>query len=436
MNTARVVVIDEDRDEALLLLSALGKAGIGAVYFDGDESHLPEHPCDGIRLVFLDLKLLDIPEPRNYIPFTVNVLERSVTIAPGITGIICWTKHIDDIALLMDELRNRNLEPAFVHSIEDKLRLRNTGDLQQILESIQTIVESRPGSRLLNLWEKSVHDSTSTTTEALWKLGVDDSDLLRVLAAVAVGAADEKIATPEDAISALYVGLSAVQADAIEELSSLQNANAPVATRLHEAVGRLRQNGLNPEERARLNRAMLITQSSRPQPGNVYVARGWQRPDQFPFNLSGAEARALVREFFPDRRSDDVFVTAIADSSVPCLVELTPACDFAQGKCSDARLLGGLLIKSPGDEERERSRSIPAGARLFAKEVEFIWIENQAHGLSGSYRLIVNARLLKTLTFVELKNHSPSFRIRHSVVTDIRAWLGSHAARPGYLAIH
>lgn len=58
MNSARVVVIDEDPDEALLLLTALGTAKIGTVYIQGTEQdQLPDEPIDGIRVVLLDLKL-------------------------------------------------------------------------------------------------------------------------------------------------------------------------------------------------------------------------------------------------------------------------------------------------------------------------------------------------------------------------------------------
>ena len=57
LKTARVVVVDDVESEATPLLLALAKIGIGAWYFTGDVDKLPKSHLDGIRVVFLDLRL-------------------------------------------------------------------------------------------------------------------------------------------------------------------------------------------------------------------------------------------------------------------------------------------------------------------------------------------------------------------------------------------
>jgi hypothetical protein len=99
-------------------------------------------------------------------------------------------------------------------------------------------------------------------------------------------------------------------------------------------------------------------------------------------------------------------------------------------------MLGGLLIKSPGDTERERLRILPAESRVFAKETEFFWVEESDFGIAGSFKLILNARKLVTMPFDQLRQHRAVCRLRQQVIADIRAWFASHAARPGYVAVH
>ena len=146
--------------------------------------------------------------------------------------------------------------------------------------------------------------------------------------------------------------------------------------------------------------------------------------------------RGLLREFFPQNRDGRTFIEAVQGASTPCLVELTPACDFAQGKASESRMLGGLLIESSGNAKIERLLKLPAESRVFAKDTEFFWVEESGFGIAGSFKLILNARILVTMPFDQLRQHRAVCRLRQQVIADIRAWFGSHAARPGYVAVH
>lgn len=435
MNSARIVVIDEDRDEGLMLLSALGKAGIGSMYFKGDDQdQLPPEPLSGIRVVFLDLKLLPRDEPDEYIPFTVEVLLKTVVIEPSVTGIICWTKQESDIEIVQQELEKRGVQPAFLSHIENKLKLLEKADCDPVLAEITKISEPMTGRNLITSWETIVHNATSTSTASLLKLAENDDELLRILAAVARGAAEDRIQGGPEAIEALQAGLVAIQSDEIE--NHIGQIDGGLSEALYRGVSQLRKTPLTIEQRSHLNRALLTTTAIRPQPGNVYLPSGWEPQDEFPHSMKDSEVRGLVREFFTTKQNDDVFIRAVADKAIPCLVDLTPACDFAQGKTDHSRLVAGLLIESPGDEERERERQIPAACRIFAREVPFAQIENDDCGLNGSYKIIVNARMLVVESLENLTKHKVAFRLRNSIVTDIRAWLGSHVARPGYVAVH
>jgi hypothetical protein len=39
------------------------------------------------------------------------------------------------------------------------------------------------------------------------------------------------------------------------------------------------------------------------------------------------------------------------------------------------------------------------------------------------------------LPILDLEQHPPLFRLRHPVISDLCAWFGAHAARPGYVSV-
>ena len=52
----KVVIVDDQVEEAKPLIKLLSKRGVPTLYFSGDCSDLPESPLMGVRLVFCDLK--------------------------------------------------------------------------------------------------------------------------------------------------------------------------------------------------------------------------------------------------------------------------------------------------------------------------------------------------------------------------------------------
>ncbi|REJ65357.1 MAG: hypothetical protein DWQ31_18335 [Planctomycetota bacterium] len=433
MNTARVVVIDEDQNEALVLLEALGKAGIGSVYVKGDEKgSLPDSPHVGIRLVFLDLKLLPTDEAKDYIPYTVEVLSKSVQVDPHVTGIICWTKHSEEIDFLKEELDRQGLQPAFVAPFENKLAISHSGDLDLLLGEISRITSAMPGRQCVESWEQDIHGATTSATTTLLQLSGSDEELLRILAAVAVGSADERISDPQSAMNALYIGLGAVQQDATESLGATATTPADHTESLHEAVGEIRRNRLSLHQRSRLNEVLLGSIPSSLRPGCLFVV---SERKLCPIGQEARDIRRFLYDVYSDHRDNKPFIRQVQQASKPCMVELTPACDFAQNKCPVSRLVGGILIKLE-DEEMETQLQLPAESRAFSKEVQPIWIQNPHLSLEGAYKIVLNARQLCAVPFEDLKLEEAVVCLRHHITSDIRSWFAAHASRVGYVAVN
>jgi hypothetical protein len=391
VNTARTVVIDEDQNEASCLLQALGHAGIGAAYFAGDNPDLlPPSPIHGVRVVFLDLQLLRQHEAKNYIPHTVTVLNRCVHFSPRTTGIICWTKHTEEIGLLEAELAAKGIIPAFLHNIPDKALLTTTGPdgIKKLVQQVASQLSQRPGHRLLFNWERLIHDAASETTVSLLELSKDDNDLTRLLGAVALSSADEMVTSPESAGKFLSSGLVAVHSDSVEELID-SRISEHACKNLFDTIKNLKANRLDAEKTAKLNSVLLTTQASTFRPGNVYLtdANGLSgiSKNEFVAFISELCALQAEKDGKPSAKAEE-----IAKNSVAVCVEVTPACDHAQCKAGSSRAVCGLLIKNDGGA----LKAIPAQSRVFAKELETVWLEDSTNGLKGMYKVVLNARYL------------------------------------------
>ncbi len=438
MKTARAVVINDDPKEALPMLQALGQVGIGAVYIAGDNvDHFPKKPISGIRVVFLDLNLNGRQEAKDYIPYTVKVLQTVVKCEPRTTGIVVWTKHSDEIQTLLKLLADAHITPAYVKAFEDKALITAGGNAaRKLLTQLTGVLEEDPSRHLLFEWEQTVHDAATKAVDSLFAMSKDSDDLTRLLAAIAQAMAEDRIANPMDALVALGAGLVSVHADSVEDFEypppSKERDSRAV---LLDMIANLRKNKPNLSQRALLNSFLLTTSSPALRPGNVYETALCKIPGIAP----GEYARNFLLEVYtPNFKSKPVWKQFLDDKSnvlIPACIEITPSCDHAAGKTDITRLLLGLLIKVDDAAIPDEILKIPAECRLFAKDIEPIWLNFAESNIKDNYKLVVSARRFLTMPVEEMKKHKALFRFRHPVVTDIQSWFASHAGRPGYASV-
>jgi hypothetical protein len=101
-------------------------------------------------------------------------------------------------------------------------------------------------------------------------------------------------------------------------------------------------------------------------------------------------------------------------------LEITPACDYAQGKQIKARLLPGLLVPEKYIE--------------YIKNREYLYLNLPIIKFKQlCYQPIFDFRLLKSADFTNVMN--PKFRIRKEVCADIQSRLSSHASRIGITCV-
>ncbi|MGV8120414.1 MAG: hypothetical protein AB2L14_11685 [Candidatus Xenobiia bacterium LiM19] len=479
LQTARTVVIDDDPEEAFPLLISLAHLGIGALYFNGDKERFPKSPINGIRIVFLDLRLTGSinVEPERFIPMAIEVLKATVSLESGLTGIICWTKFEEDIEtlkkLIPDMLKDFN--PSFLLSLKDKSFLKDNVD--KLEKQIEKELRSHHAHKILWEWEQAVHEAATGTTNLISEVaGKEDEDLLKILAALVSSSAGNLDLDTSLCENFLFDMLNPIHYDQLEALSKEGYISVP---HINELLKKLKEEvKLTDIQKVKLNTAVLISKNvdkkASWQPGNVYMIRP-KLKSKCPVTHFKINAKSLIKTMSPNWRKDEIYKRLdnensklkkeledleklksptnkskepesiqsdieskskelaskedeITSACIPVLVEMSPACDYFQKKKPCSRFIGGMLIP----EKLIEIFKVNSQDRVYLKQVDPISVFE----LEGNWHLILNARFLFGIMTEQAKMISqPICRLRSHVLVDIQAWFASHAARPGFLSV-
>ncbi len=453
LRTGRVVVIDDRFEEARPLIEGLGRLGLPIVYCSGQPGEVPPEPLRGVRLVFLDLHLVEVGDIRSILLATIGILPSIVDTSEKGVGIVYWTKHPtseqEQFETLLKE-RLPDFRPAFVAPQEKvKYISDDTPDLLALFKEIEQGLEGMPGYRVSLEWEQFVHDAASRATSLLHGLVASDDELLKVQASMSRACRGREV-SEADALSGFFETVNEVLLDHMQpSIVRMPTGQAHISALRRKVT---EGEALPHVQRAEINRILLASEVETPKPwtGNVYVRDQWNDDGpEFPIPVDPTLVRSCLYEMyrFPgDAKTDRngarrwrEQLHLVAKESKPCVLEISPACDYAQNKVRMARLLGGLLIRLPSDGVEDIAPAgtlqLPAESRAFAKELFFIVLDLPSLGLQGQYLLTLNARHLATLPASAIAKVRPVLRLRHGVMVDVQAWFAGHAARPGYLAI-
>lgn len=526
LQTAKVVIVDDDFSEVEPLLRGLSTLGIGSLYFSGDENELPVTPLSGIRLVFLDLHLLaGSGTGHGVLAYTLGVLMRIIPEKKGEVGIVCWTKHPEDKDDLEKLLKERvpGLEAAFmlclkkadfipaakdvfakligeveaifknaasnagsgkeaagdqkgkdaspegavvqaIRKLSDETEEGRPANVNALREAIGKILSDRLGSRLIWEWEQAVHNAASSTTSLLHdiassrKEGESREDaLMNVLCSLVKAAGGDSMTTPAGAAASLFEGVNPIHADFLDQLATKTDGDAPHYKSLLEAVQS--DFKLSSLQKAQTNAAILTARVQedppRFQPGNLYIADA-AAPAGCPHVLCKIEKFELgYGVLIPAKDKDsqelftriqtrkklnltdqevaetkakyearqDALLRDLLEKCLPCVVEVTPACDFANKRFTPARFVGCLLVPD------ELASSIYKGD--FIRRINPVTLP----GKDGVWHLLLNSRFMFGVSNPTKQiTTAPMLRIRLPLLIDMQAWLAAQGARPGYIA--
>lgn len=440
LRPAQICVIDDDPNEYQKLIEILNKLGLGCVHIAGETiESLPERPIDGFRLVFLDLHLGEVEAGKTAAAKTANVFARSIAIDSAPVLVAVWSKfpeEIDGFRAALFEARPEFCGRLIFLLLAQKPMDASDGNIDEIKKAVNGLLAGAFPLDILWAWEYLAHDSISKTSAELCRLAIqrttlrptDDKDVERakvlsglrgILRALALAEASDAL-SKDSVASDLMRMLSSLQIDRLEHSPA---GKMPDSVKIIAEAG-----GTDPDQAGKvsLNSMLLIgqpeTDGAAFRPGTVYVIQ-----DRGGFEtLTSLPLLELQKAIFykPLGMLNCIAFWWWRRNCIPFLVEISPTCDFAVQKRPLSRLVAGLFI--PEYWMKYAKQKSPDGALRSIVGVNIPGIDKVVHpflcaGFSMSLAPDKHPAFLR-----------PVARFKEPLLSDLRSWVVSQAARIGF----
>jgi hypothetical protein len=470
LSTARVLVIDDKPDEAVPIMTALGKIGVGCVYVRGDKvEELPSKPIEGIRLVFLDMRLDEGGGQKAVLSKTISVLKRCVPVNTMPLVIICWTAHKEDIEVFKEMVSTEisGLKHGFIVGLPKPKRKKTA--TWKMHDNIVKTLNPYDALKLLWQWENVLHKAATETTQTIANVStymVEDQNVavndwqegIFMVCRELVWAEAGKIANTETASVALFHAMNELAID------RMQNA---ILEKPPECIDKLipeNDSSLEVAHTSLLNQMIMLEPINKRDktcaPGVILISGepdfpkhfrkriGIRKKDELKDVLLDAnrhrDMKKLKKEeeklksklnknpqdsaslegleiINTDRRN---FSEIINNQCREILIEISPTCDYAQAKRPVARFLAGLAVPEKFAECIKKEDHIYRFDAMKILTGDDIWV------------LILSSRYTYALTNPEAKKHpSAMYRLRSHALSDLRTWAAYRNARPGSMSV-
>jgi hypothetical protein len=414
----RVVVIDDKIEEGLPLVKVLAKNGVPTTYFTGlDKNELPSEPVQDIRLVFLDIVIGQKQSEKNIVSTLRGILKRIIGPENSPYILIAWTSHSE----LIEKIKNLpSVCPPLITLNLEKARCKNDEgnyNLDEIESRLKQELEKVGIFHLFILWENIVHKSANQIIKEFTSFydndGNWDKNLSNILFHLSSAYAGKQSGTKKRDI--IQNGMLTFNGTFIDSLENTMRGQD------YSEINIDFNNRLEIPENvcAKINSKLLLIESidTRPtQPGNVYEIKDKE-------SLKVNVQELFSQEFDKyDRRED--FLKKIKYIQL----EVSPTCDFAQGKWRLSRLLPGVMW--PSEHLLYYSKKKKREVELI-KRADYIYSSPLFEKNHQTFKMVFDFRFLRTSHLTDLDKIKPSFAIRHQLLVDIQSHLGRHINRPG-----
>lgn len=432
---ARVIVVDDDEDDALPVLKAFAKTGVPCAFFDGSLEGLPlEHErLTGVRLAILDMDLVGGGvSDKSKATTLVSRLEGLLSPLNGPYAVLVWTKHPELIELFEEYTfaSEKMPKPIIITTLTKDQCQNRSGDfnLEVVTAKIDEAISQFSPLQFLQAWEEKDFEAATQVTNILSDLVLDESEpkrwrdawrnqLLNLMYALAKEAAGESL-DENTVLGGLYGSLNPLHSDRMEscvsELSVLLSGSAREILKHQEDCGI--------ERKAVINRMLhlAVEGDDKYAAGNIYRFE----PDKAPGWVPTCDN--LLTDFLDPQYNRPEQRKELCIKCHHVLVEISASCDHAQKNIRIARFVAGLIIP-----ESERGK---------VKRAEYIWklgpLMIGEEGSTGLYSLYFSARHLMTSSVDEAVGMKPFMRLRSQAFIHLQAWFARHASRPGLILLH
>jgi hypothetical protein len=433
-----VCILDDDVEDYRPLLNVLNDLHIGYVHVLGkDTTELPISPFNNLRLIFTDLHLSTFTG-RDAASHFAQVFSRVVSQEGKLPIlVIIWSKYASDSVPEDDqetesEMFKRTLLEAFP-KYKDYLIFKEMPKLQVVdrtnqwpdilKENINQALQNRDGLRIFWSWESLVRKTCISVNAEINALAqkngmntIDDSQLKIIFQSLvhAQGQGDlSEITSPDYLINALSQLLMDKLEHSNKKIFSTQGSWLAQSPPRNQETTNYQMNGFL--------LTSAISEDSVPfLPGTVYNINP---PDNFLSCNFGLKRKDFVQEFFDKDRSFNDWRRKVKT----ILIEVSPACDVAQGKRKNAFLVAGLIVPK---EAYKKLQSKDAFVRFPA----FFLRWSMSNFAKQDAVLVFCSRYKLTLPAKRIPSElQPWFRLRELPTTALRNSYTSYASRVGYV---
>ena len=420
----RVVVIDDNPEEAIPLISVLSKNCVPVTYFTGNLEELPENGLNSVRFVFLDLRLVKSTNEKVVISSLVGVLSKILKEDNGPYFIVLWSKHEDEYKSAFENAFNvdatlKKIKPLVIISIEKDTYIESINDDIKFKSDAILNIESKLKEKLdelgifhlFTIWENLVHNAAGKTINDFSEFYTFDKNwnknIETLFFKLAKGVLDEQldISDTENIIKTSLFSFNGVFLDGVE--SETRNCDLSDV----ELSFKDTQNNVSKEITGRINSKLLLTMDigNTIFPGNVYDDS---------IDAKKVDIEGLFNGKLEDYEQKDNLTSDIRH----IYLEITPPCDYTNKKWRVSRLLPGVLWPESHGNRIKRN-------------ADFIYCSPLIVFENNLYYMVFDHRFYTSIEFSALNEKTPLFRARHQLLVDIQSKLSSQMNRPGVISV-
>ena len=449
----KVVIVDDQVEEAKPLIKLLSKRGVSTLYYSGDCTDLPEEPLTGIRLVFCDLKFTAASDERTILSNLIGILRKLISADNGPYILLLWSAHDGDyIDRIKEEVSTENNSPEFVLPLNkaeffesedngtqaissviadiDSFDLGDDGEkviqsieknfghlkfltqkpvdnaVELISEKLELELKKAGLFHLFVIWENTIGDSALQTVNAMYSEIPESIPKDKKLRAMIFYLAHARLEQRFDDASPELKFASAIES--INELFSyFQMENVHNLKVSDFEIGKiLSLDGVGNISCAKFNRWKMVSNVAPDRrPGNVFD------DDEMTFQLYDSLHPKKIKS--EKTTYEDLSKKILSDSQIRfVLVDISSECDIAQEKIFSSRVVPGIIMPEATYKDLMDTQTLKESDCMFVSPVVEINNEN--------WRIIVNTNQLFFMDINKLYRKKIAFTFTEPYVIDIK----------------
>lgn len=413
----RIVVVDNNPNEALPLIRSLAKSGHPVLFFSEKLEELPQQPIQGTRILFLDMVLVENTQDLQIIIGALkSVLGRILHSKNGPFLTIAWTRQPKYVEELQQYFNEKDFDSLITTLEKSECQLPGSEefDIDLINSKIADVIRKHESLKLFTCWENIAHESAMTTVNQISNLNKFSDDwndkMKSIIFEMAKAYAGKKLVqeTPHEVIKNSLFSLSGVFTDNLHNSIQKDTDLEKIGLTFPSSEGQ--DDGLSIGKiNSKLNLDLTRAKNT-DMPGSIYTFRATQDIRPWELLVKQSDIGGLCKEKIQKMKLKMI------------VLEATPACDYAQNKQRVHRLVPGLLCPDECYKHIKRPTNFVYSSPIIEYEEKL-------------YYLVFDFRFFTSVTKEEIGRFKYLFRMKQELLADFQSRLASHVSRLGIVAL-